>query len=369
MTAPTSHPTTSPIGNAPAPIGAYALLRPLLFLLQPETAHHASFAALDALEALRQWLGAPPSPALAGAPLIKAGLHFPNRVGLAAGLDKEAAHLDGLARMGFGFLEVGTVTPVGQPGNPRPRMFRIPEAQALINRLGFNNRGLDVFLHHVAQSRWAQCRRPGAHALLGLNIGKNAATPIEDAARDYLLCLRAVAPVADYVTVNISSPNTQNLRSLQSQASLASLVAALAAARAELADELGRQVPILIKIAPDLDAAEVPAVIDTLCEAGMDGVISSNTTVSRQGVEFSAHAQEAGGLSGRPLGERAMNTLRAVRAALPQDRLLVAVGGIDSVAAAQARINAGADAVQIYTGLIYRGPGLVGEVVAGLTAD
>ncbi len=346
------------------PIGAYALLRPLLFLLDPEEAHRLSFAALDALESLRQRLGARPALALSGHSLQKLGLHFPNRVGLAAGLDKEAAHLDGLARMGFGFLEVGTVTPLGQPGNPIPRMFRIPEADALINRLGFNNRGLEVFLRHVAESPWAQGRQAGEHAVLGLNIGKNAATPIEEASRDYLRCLEAVAPVADYVTVNISSPNTQNLRSLQSQASLATLVAQLSEARSRLADRLGRRVPILIKIAPDLTASEVPEVVDTLCEGGMDGVISSNTTLSREGVEFSHWAKEAGGLSGRPLADRAMATLKAVRASLPQDRLLVAVGGIDSAETAQARLDAGADLVQVYTGLIYRGPGLVREIVS-----
>jgi dihydroorotate dehydrogenase len=302
-----------------------------------------------------------------------AGLKFPNRVGLAAGLDKNARCLDGWQAMGFGFVEVGTVTPLAQPGNPKPRMFRIQERQTLINRLGFNNEGLGTFISNLQQ---AKCRRQPQHAqtkdpahrpmVLGLNIGKNANTPIEQATDDYLLCLSAVYPHADYITINISSPNTQNLRSLQSDEALDGLLGALVARRQELSAEHGRRVPMFLKIAPDLDETQVGVIAATLQKHGMDGVIATNTTLARDAVSGLSHAEEMGGLSGSPVLEGSNRVIRGLRAALGKDFPIIGVGGILSGHDAISKIEAGADVVQIYTGLIYKGPALVTEVASAL---
>jgi dihydroorotate dehydrogenase len=341
----------------------YALARPFLFGLDPETAHELT------LHTLARAQGTPLEWAYCNGriedPVTLAGLTFPNRVGLAAGLDKNARCIDGLGAMGFGFVEVGTVTPKGQPGNPKPRMFRLPEANALINRLGFNNDGLDAFIANVKQSRF-RTRGHKAPMLLGLNIGKNAATPIEDATSDYLACLDGVYPHADYVTVNISSPNTKNLRALQSDEALDALLSAIAARRAELANQHGRQVPVFVKIAPYLDEDQVQVIAATLQRHGMDGVVATNTTLSRDAVKGLKHAQEAGGLSGAPVLEASNRVIRQLRAALGHRFPIIGVGGILSADDAVSKIRAGADVVQIYTGLIYKGPALVQQVAQAL---
>jgi dihydroorotate dehydrogenase len=282
-------------------------------------------------------------------------------VGLAAGLDKNARCIDGLGALGFGFVEVGTVTPKPQPGNPKPRMFRLPEADALINRLGFNNDGLEAFIGNVKRSSFRAKGR-----LLGLNIGKNAATPIEKATCDYVVCLEGVYPHADYVTVNISSPNTQNLRSLQSDEALDNLLGTLARHRGQLAQQHGRRVPLFVKIAPDLDEKQVEVIAATLVRHGMDGVIATNTTIARDAVKGLRHAEEAGGLSGAPVREVSNRVVSQLRAALGPRFPIIGVGGILSAEDAVAKIKAGADVVQIYTGLIYRGPALVDQIARAL---
>ncbi|HWI81638.1 quinone-dependent dihydroorotate dehydrogenase [Ramlibacter sp.] len=337
----------------------YPLARALLFRLDPERAHELTMQWLAAVQ------GTPLERAVGGAmvedPVELAGLRFPNRVGLAAGLDKNARCIDGLGALGFGFVEVGTVTPKPQPGNPKPRLFRLPEANALINRLGFNNDGLEAFIANVKRSSFRERGR-----ILGLNIGKNAATPIENATSDYLVCLEGVYPHADYVTVNISSPNTSNLRSLQSDQALDALLGAIAERRAALVREHGRRVPVFVKIAPDLDEAQVAVIAAALRRHAMDGVIATNTTISRAAVQGLPHAQEAGGLSGAPVLEASNRVIAQLRAALGAGFPIIGVGGILSAADAQAKMRAGADLVQIYTGLIYRGPALVGEVARAL---
>lgn len=332
----------------------YALARPFLFGMDAEQAHDLTLANLARLQGT-------PLQALWAQPRIKdpielAGLRFPNRVGLAAGLDKNGRCIDGLAAMGFGFIEVGTVTPRPQPGNPKPRVFRLPQAEALINRLGFNNEGLESFIANVKRARF---RSQGG--ILGLNIGKNAATPIERATDDYLLALDGVMPHADYVTVNISSPNTQNLRSLQSDAALDALLGALQERRRQWEQGNGRKVPMFVKIAPDLDEQQVGVIAATLRKNAVDGVIATNTTLARDAVAGMPHADEAGGLSGRPVFEASNAVIRQLRAALGTGFPIIGVGGVMSGAHAQAKIAAGADLVQIYTGLIYRGPALVPE--------
>jgi dihydroorotate dehydrogenase len=352
----------------------YALARPFLFGLDPEAAHELT------LDQLARFQHSPLSclwgQSRVDDPVTLAGLRFPNRVGLAAGLDKNARCIDGLAAMGFGFVEVGTVTPKGQPGNPKPRMFRLPERQALINRLGFNNEGLDAFLANVQQARFRQ-RAGDTPMLLGLNIGKNAATPIEQATDDYLTCLDGVYPHADYVTVNISSPNTKNLRSLQSDEALDALLGAVMARREQLAQRHGRQSPVFLKIAPDLDEAQIGVIAATLRRYGCDasgaatgrlGVIATNTTLSRDAVQGLRHADEAGGLSGAPVLAASNRVIRALRAALGEGFPIIGVGGILSGQDAVSKIEAGADVVQIYTGLIYRGPALVREAAQALRA-
>jgi len=333
----------------------YPLFRPLLFALDPETAHDLAFTSLDA--ATRLGL-APRAPQAGGAAVSAMGIAFPNRVGLAAGLDKNAAHLPGLATLGFGFLEAGTVTPRPQPGNPKPRMFRLPSAEALVNRLGFNNEGVERFVENVRRARYG--------GVLGINLGKNFDTPNARAADDYAIGLRAVYAHASYVTVNISSPNTKGLRDLQSEALLATLLTRLKAEQAALAQRHGRYVPIALKIAPDLDADAVGAVARLLVAHAVDGVIATNTTLSRTAVAGLPHADEAGGLSGRPLLEPSNAVIATLAKALDGALPIIGVGGIFSGADARAKIAAGATLVQLYTGLIYRGPALVTECVDAL---
>ena len=338
----------------------YPFARPLLFSLDPEAAHDLTLAAIARLQntpAQCAWQ----QPRIDD-PVTIAGLRFPNRIGLAAGLDKNGRCIDGLGAMGFGFVEVGTVTPKAQPGNPKPRMFRLPQADALINRLGFNNDGLAAFIANVKRAR--RFRQQGG--ILGLNIGKNAATPIERAVDDYLLGLAGVYPHADYVTVNISSPNTKNLRELQSDEALDALLAALQARWAELAAEHGRAVPLFVKIAPDLDGDQVALIAKTLKKNRIDGVIATNTTIARGAVKGLPHAGETGGLSGKPVLEPSNRVIAQLCAALGKRYPIIGVGGVMSGADARAKIAAGADLVQIYTGLIYRGPALVSEAARAL---
>ena len=338
----------------------YALTRPFLFGLDPEAAHELT------LDSIARFQNSPLQCLWAhrrvSDPVTVAGLKFPNRIGLAAGLDKNGRCIDGLGAMGFGFIEVGTVTPKGQPGNPKPRMFRLPEANALINRLGFNNEGLDSFLANV--KRATSFRRAGG--ILGLNIGKNAVTPIENAVDDYLIGLAGVYPHADYVTVNISSPNTKNLRALQSDEALDALLSALQARKLKLAKEHGRTVPMFVKIAPDLDEAQVKVIAATLKNNGIDGVIATNTTIGRDAVKGMQHAEEAGGLSGAPVFEASNKVIRQLRAELGGAYPIIGVGGVLSGADAKAKRAAGADLVQVYTGLIYRGPALASECARAL---
>jgi dihydroorotate dehydrogenase len=338
----------------------YPLLRPLLFALDPETAHDLALAGLDAAGAtgIAQLV----APRVPGSPVEAMGLRFPNRLGLAAGLDKNAAHIDGLASLGFGFIECGTVTPRPQPGNPRPRLFRLPEAEALINRLGFNNDGVERFLDNVKRARFG----PASGGVLGLNIGKNFDTPNERAEEDYVACLRAVYAHASYVTVNVSSPNTEGLRELQRASALDALLMRLKKEQAKLADEHGKYTPIAVKIAPDLTPEEIGSVARTLVAHRVDAAIATNTTVDRTVVSGLRHADESGGLSGRPLHDRAIEALRKLAAALDGALPIIGVGGIMSGADARERIAAGATLVQIYTGLIYKGPELVTEIATAL---
>jgi len=352
----------------------YAVARPFLFRLDPEAAHELTLGSIAKLQHS-------PLTCVYGEPRVHdpytlAGLQFPNRVGLAAGLDKNARCIDGLAAMGFGFVEVGTVTPKAQAGNPKPRMFRLPKAQALINRLGFNNEGLDAFIANVKLARFRQ-QNGISPMLLGLNIGKNASTPIERAIDDYLICLDGVYPHADYVTVNISSPNTQNLRSLQSDAALDALLGAVAERRELLAQRHGRRIPVFVKIAPDLDDTQVEIIATTLMRYGADsdgaatsafGVIATNTTLSREAVAGMRHAQETGGLSGAPVLQASNRVIRQLRACLGKSFPIIGVGGVLSAEDAVSKIQSGANLVQIYTGLIYQGPSLVWESARAIHA-
>ena len=333
----------------------YARLAPLLMRLPPEASHDLALGALH-------WAGRLQLDALAPAPVSDPypclGLTFGNRVGLAAGLDKNADCIDALGALGFGFLEVGTVTPRPQPGNEKPRMFRIPEARALINRMGFNNAGLDHLLTRVERRRW--------NGVLGINIGKNKVTPAAQAVDDYRAGLEAVHHLADYVTVNLSSPNTPGLRDLQLGEALDGLLAGLADSRARLADREGRRAPMLVKIAPDLHDDDVDAIATRLVERGVDGIIATNTTIGRPGVAAAPVAAEAGGLSGAPVHARSLEVVRGVRRAVGDAAAVIGVGGIDSPERAQAMVAAGADLVQVYTGFIYEGPALVAAAARAL---
>ena len=334
----------------------YPLFRPLLFAADPELAHDVALGGLDA--AARLGIAQLAAPRLPQAPVDVMGIRFPNRVGLAAGLDKDAAHLPGLATLGFGFIEAGTVTPRAQPGNPRPRMFRIVDAKALVNRLGFNNGGVDAFVANVDRS--------GYRGILGINIGKNFDTPNERAADDYVVCLRAVHARASYVTINVSSPNTKGLRDLQAEGALSALLARIVTERDGLAQKHGRCVPLAVKIAPDLDEPAVNAIARLLVRHRIDGVIATNTTISRDTVTGLPHADEPGGLSGAPLRERSTAVLRMLAKALDGALPIIGVGGILAAEDARQKIDAGAALVQLYTGLIYRGPDLVADCVRAL---
>ena len=330
----------------------YSILRPLLFALPPETAHALTLGALQLTGRLPRCEPPPPPP-----PVILAGLTFPNRVGLAAGFDKSGVAVDGIGRLGFGFLEIGTVTPKAQPGNPSPRVFRLPRSRALINRLGFPNDGADF----VA----ARLRRRRYRGVLGVNIGKNAATPNERAVDDYLQCFETLHSVVGYIAVNVSSPNTANLRDLQQADHLGPILEALVEARARVEKTEGRRIPLFVKISPDLDGgdiAEMAGVIDAL---GLDGVIATNTTIGRDTITDEPLASEPGGLSGAPLLPLTLATIRRVRSALPRTTI-IGCGGILTGGAAVEMRRAGADLVQIYTGLVYRGPRLVAEAATAL---
>ena len=337
----------------------YEIARPLLFALDPEKAHDVVLRKLARAHdlGLTRWLPG----TLPDDPIELFGLHFRNRVGLAAGLDKNGAYIDALGDLGFGFIEVGTVTPRAQPGNPKPRMFRLPAAHAVINRLGFNNDGLQNFIARVRSSNTFHARG----GIVGLNIGKNAATPIDRALDDYLECLRTAYPLLverpGYMTVNISSPNTRDLRSLQGDDQLRTLLGALATERQRLADKHGKRVPVAVKISPDLEDAELPRIADTAVENGIDAIIATNTTIARDGIAGMKYAEQTGGLSGAPLTTRSTAVIAALARHLRGRLPIIGVGGILHGADAVAKIAAGASLVQLYTGLIYRGPGLVAE--------
>jgi dihydroorotate dehydrogenase len=331
----------------------YPFARPLFFALDPETAHDVALAGLDGAAKLH--VASLVAPHVPDDPVEVMGVAFRNRVGLAAGLDKNGAHIDGLATLGFGFIEIGTVTPRPQPGNPRPRLFRVPRKHALINRLGFNNEGVEALLRNVERARY--------RGVLGINIGKNFDTPNDRAADDYVACLQKVYAKASYVTVNVSSPNTKGLRDLQAEDALASLLRRLESEQRKLAQKHGRRVPLAIKLAPDLTDDALRGIARVLVAQKMDAVIATNTTLAREAVKGLPHAEEAGGLSGAPLFERSTEVVRVLAKALDGAMPIIGVGGIDSEERAAAKIEAGAALVQVYTGLIYRGPGLVRECV------
>jgi dihydroorotate dehydrogenase len=336
----------------------YSLFRCALFQLDSEAAHNLILGGLQSAHSfgLSSIIATHPT----DNPRTAMGLTFPNPVGLAAGLDKNGDCIDGLAALGFGFIEIGTVTPLPQPGNPQPRLFRLPQAKAIINRMGFNNDGVDKLIENV--------RRADYRGILGINIGKNAATPIENAADDYLICLRKVYAHASYVAVNISSPNTKNLRQLQGEDALNNLLKLLKDEQQKLADMHGKYVPIALKIAPDMESEQIAQIAQLLMKHRIDGVIATNTTLSREGVENLPHGTEIGGLSGAPVRDKSTAVIRRLAAELQGTLPIIGVGGILNGADAAEKINAGASLVQLYSGLIYRGPELVGECCAAIRA-
>ncbi|MFZ6749879.1 quinone-dependent dihydroorotate dehydrogenase [Undibacterium sp. Ren11W] len=337
----------------------YSLVRPFLFFMDAESAHDLTLPSLRRAHALGLT-------SLMAKPVQDTrkvmGIDFPNPVGLAAGLDKDGRYIDALASLGFGSIEIGTVTPRAQAGNPKPRMFRLPQANAIINRMGFNNGGVDAFVANVQASRFYQDKQ----GVLGLNIGKNADTPIERAAEDYLHCLQKVYPYASYVTVNISSPNTKNLRQLQGADELDALLSQLKDAQQRLADQHKRYVPITLKIAPDIDSEQIKNIADALLRHKIDGVIATNTTITRDAVKGLHHGEETGGLSGEPVFELSNKVIRALKSELGDALPIIGVGGIFSGVDAVTKMQAGAALVQVYSGLIYRGPALVRECAAAL---
>lgn len=340
-------------------IDSYPLLRPWLFSLDPEQAHNVTLSNLDRAQrwGLLRCLVDQPKPD----PRTFCGITFPNPVGLAAGLDKDGKHIDALASLGFGFLEIGTVTPKPQPGNPKPRMFRLPEAQAIINRMGFNNDGVDACVKRVRESAYWQ-----NGGIVGLNIGKNASTPIENAASDYITAMEAVYDLASYITVNISSPNTQNLRALQGEDMLRSLLSSLHLAREALSDQYGVRKPLFLKIAPDLDQNDIKLIADLLLEFKIDAVIATNTTIARDAVKGLKFGEELGGLSGAPVRIASTKVVKNLKQYLGDAIPIIGVGGILSGQDALEKVEAGASLVQIYSGLIYRGPKLISECAAAL---
>lgn len=336
----------------------YSHIRDLLFKLDAETSHEFSLDLIGAAERLR--LVNLLLPEIPANPVEVMGLTFANPVGLAAGLDKNGDYFNALGAMGFGFVEIGTITPKPQPGNPLPRLFRIPEAQAIINRMGFNNKGVDHLIAQVKRRRY--------QGVLGINIGKNAITPVENAADDYVICMQKVYAHADYITVNVSSPNTQGLRDLQFGDSLNRLLQTIKQEQAKLQQEHGRYVPVAVKIAPDMDDDAITQVAQTLLAQGIDGVIATNTTIGREGVEQYETSKEAGGLSGLPVRDKSTRVIRALYAELGDKLPIIGVGGITDGPSAAEKINAGAKLVQVYSGFIYRGPALIAEAAAAIAA-
>ena len=343
----------TPMGNL------YSLSRRFLFCLDAERAHDLGLRSIEA--AYRTGLN--PLLALRPVPLPTSvfAIDFPNPVGLAAGLDKNGAYVDSLAELGFGFIEIGTTTPRAQPGNPKPRMFRLPEHEAVINRLGFNNDGVDALLRHVEKAKFS--------GVLGINIGKNKDTPNERAVDDYLHCLERVYPRASYITVNISSPNTQGLRDLQEEETLKRFIGTLRERQEQLAGQHGRRKPMLLKIAPDLSEVELDAIAEVSISAKIDGLICTNTTIDRTLIGSARHGQEAGGLSGKPLFEKATHVLHRMSTRIGSSIPLIGVGGILDGVDASAKVDAGASLIQFYTGMIYRGPALIGDCVNALRAQ
>ncbi|TDO99006.1 quinone-dependent dihydroorotate dehydrogenase [Marinomonas balearica] len=336
----------------------YDLARSLLFKLDPEVSHELSLELLGATGRLGLSGLFPNVPE--SKPVDVMGLRFPNAIGLAAGLDKNADAFEALGAIGFGFVEVGTVTPKGQSGNPKPRLFRLPEHNAIINRMGFNNKGVDHLVSRVKKHRYK--------GILGINIGKNLTTSVEDAAQDYLTCLQEVIPYADYITANISSPNTPGLRSLQFGESLAELISPLIEAKNRYFDEYGKQVPLAVKIAPDMTDDEIKLVADTLVEQKVDGIIATNTTLSREAVKGHRYEAEAGGLSGAPVREQSTHVVRVLSEYLKDELPVIGVGGIENGKDAVEKLEAGAKLVQVYSGFIYRGPELIREAITSTDA-
>ena len=339
----------------------YPLVRPFLFCLEAEHAHDFSLNTID--QAFR--MGILPNiigkvPAL---PTQFCGLHLPNPVGLAAGLDKDGKHIDALASLGFGFIEIGTVTPLAQPGNPLPRMFRLPQAQGIINRMGFNNDGVDACVVRVRASQFYQ-----SGGVIGLNIGKNANTPIENASQDYVTCLQKVYGVASYVTINISSPNTKNLRQLQGGQDLIDLLQKITDEREKLSQQFGKRIPIFLKIAPDLDHENIDSIAQALLQFQIDALIATNTTLSRDGVENMVHANEAGGLSGKPVKHISTKTIKSFADVLQGRIPIIGVGGIMTGYDALEKHHAGASLVQLYSGLIFKGPQLIKDSIVAFEA-
>jgi dihydroorotate dehydrogenase len=335
----------------------YSLIRRALFIADPETAHGL------ALEGLRLGYGVGATQLLCktrSLPVTVMGLQFPNPVGMAAGMDKNGDYIDALGSVGFGFIEIGTVTPRPQPGNPKPRIFRLEKANAMINRLGFNNKGVDYLVHQVKKRRFS--------GILGINIGKNFDTPNDKAADDYLVCLEKVYPHADYITINISSPNTRGLRDLQDAEQFDSLLATLNSRRLELAEEFQKRVPLVVKVAPDLEDEQIPGMAQAVVENEFDGLIATNTTISRDAVKGMRYADEQGGLSGAPVKDKANHVLAEFRAHLPPEIALIGTGGITEGADAAEKIELGADLVQFYTGFVYKGPDLVGDSLKAIKA-
>ncbi len=332
----------------------YSLARPLLFTLAPERAHELTLSMLDKAHKLGFM-----HQKVAAKPVTCMGIEFPNPVGLAAGLDKNGAHIDALAALGFGFIEIGTITPRPQAGNPQPRLFRIPEAKAIINRMGFNNDGVDKLIENVKSAKFK--------GILGINIGKNADTPVEEAVSDYLICLEKVYNYASYITVNISSPNTKNLRSLQSGDALTELLQTLKDRQLELAEQYNHYVPLVLKVAPDLTPEDIAFIAAQLIQFKIDGLIVTNTTLGRDGVENLPNGNEAGGLSGAPVFEKSTECLRQFAKVLNEQIPLIGVGGILNGEQAVAKQQAGASLVQVYSGLIYTGPTLIKDCVNAMT--
>ncbi|ENU92350.1 dihydroorotate dehydrogenase [Acinetobacter vivianii] len=332
----------------------YSLARPLLFTLAPERAHELTLSMLDKAHKIGLM-----HQKVAAKPVTCMGIEFPNPVGLAAGLDKNGAHIDALAALGFGFIEIGTITPRPQAGNPQPRLFRIPQAKAIINRMGFNNDGVDKLIENVKASKFK--------GVLGINIGKNADTPVEDAVSDYLICLEKVYNYASYITVNISSPNTKNLRSLQSGDALTELLQTLKDRQLELAKQYNHYVPLVLKVAPDLTTEDIDFIAAQLLQFKIDGLIVTNTTLGREGVENLENGNEAGGLSGAPVFEKSTECLRQFAKVLADQIPLIGVGGILAGEHAVAKQQAGASLVQVYSGLIYTGPTLIKDCVNAMT--